>query len=180
MRPIVQLYWLRVATGAIAALICIAYGMAVPGAISNKGIPLNTFINSLTIALAIYLVSFYLLKGKFLSKLEKPTKFASTGIFMYFITWLVIWVLLFTLLAGPTVYSLTITATPGGTTTPALGTLSFFAETQVSVSATPDANYTLDHWQLDGTSINGTTNPIILTMNGNHTLNAVFVYQPPP
>lgn len=101
MTPIQQLYWIRVATGAIAALICIAYGIAVPGAISNIGIPLNTFINSLTIALAIYLISFYILKSRFLSKLEKPQKFTSTGIFMYFITWLVIWILLYTIIAGP-------------------------------------------------------------------------------
>jgi hypothetical protein len=180
MRPIVQLYWLRVATGAIAALICIGYAIAVPGTLSSQGIQLSTFINSLTIALAVYLVSFYILKPRFLPKLDKPTKFATTGIFMYFITWLVVWVLLFTLLAGPTVYSLKITATTGGTTTPAPGTQSFFAGAKVSVSATPDTNYTLDHWQLDGESINGTTNPIIFIMNGNHTLNAVFAYQPPP
>jgi hypothetical protein len=179
MRPLVQLYWLRVSTGAIAALICIGYGIAAK-VITSQGIQLNTFINSLTIALAVYLVSFYILKPRFLSKLEKPEKFASTGIFMYFVTWLVVWLLLFTLIAGPLLYSLTITATTGGTTTPAPGTQSFFAGTQVSVSATPDTDYVLDHWQLDGTSINGTTNPIVFTMNGNHTLNAVFVYQPPP
>jgi glucan phosphoethanolaminetransferase (alkaline phosphatase superfamily) len=100
MRPIVQLYWLRVAMGAIAALICTGYGKLVPGAISNQGIPLNTFINSLTIALALYLISFYIFKSIFLSKLEKPEKLATTGIFMYFITWLVIWILLYTIIAG--------------------------------------------------------------------------------
>jgi hypothetical protein len=101
MRPIEQLYWLRVAMGAIAALLCIGYGIAVPGAISNDGIPLNIFVNSLTIALAVYLISFYILKGRFMPKLEKPQKLMSTGIFMYFITWLVVWVLLYTIIAGP-------------------------------------------------------------------------------
>jgi hypothetical protein len=100
MTPIQQLYWLRVAMGAIAALICVGYGMAVPGAISNTGIPMNTFVNSLTIALAVYLVSFYALKARFLSKLEKPEKLARTGIFMYFITWVVVWILLYTIIAG--------------------------------------------------------------------------------
>jgi len=179
MRPIEQLYWLRVAMGAIAALICIGYGIAVPGAISNQGIQLNTFVNSLTIALAIYLISVYILKSRFMPKLEKPQKLMSTGIFMYFITWLVVWVLLFTLMAGPVVYSLTITATTGGTTTPAPGIQSFFEGNQASVNAIPDTDYVLDHWLLDGESINGTTNPIIFTMDGNHTLNAVFVYKPP-
>ena len=41
MTPLKQLYWLRVAMGAVAALICIGYGIAVPGAISNLGIPLT-------------------------------------------------------------------------------------------------------------------------------------------
>jgi hypothetical protein len=99
MRPIVQLYWLRVVMGAIAALICAGYGIAA-GGISSQGIPLDTFINSLTIALALYLVSFYIFKSIFLSKLEKPEKLATTGIFMYFITWLVIWILLYTIIAG--------------------------------------------------------------------------------
>jgi hypothetical protein len=180
MTPLKQLYWLRVALGVIAALICTGYGTVVPGALSNQGIQLNTFINSLTIALAMYLISFYILKSRFISKLEKPEKLATTGIFMYFITWFVVWVLLFTFIAGPLLYSLTITATTGGTTTPAPGTQSFFAGTQVSVNAKPDTNYALDHWQLDGKNINGTTNPIVFTMNGNHTLNAVFVYKPPP
>jgi lysylphosphatidylglycerol synthetase-like protein (DUF2156 family) len=101
MRPIVQLYWLRVSMGVIAALICTGYEIVVPEAISKQGIPLNTFINSITIALAVYLVSFYVFKSIFLSKLEKPEKLATTGIFMYFITWLVLWILLYTIKAGP-------------------------------------------------------------------------------
>jgi hypothetical protein len=163
-----------VTLGAIAALACIGYGIAAK-AISSQGIQLSTFINSLTITLAVYLVSFYILKAIFLSRLEKPEKLASTGIFMYFITWFVVWVLLFTLIAGPPSYSLTITATIGGTTTPAVGVYSFLEGTQVSVSATPNASYVLGHWLLDGKNVNATTNPIIFTMNGNHTLNAVFV-----
>jgi cellulose synthase/poly-beta-1,6-N-acetylglucosamine synthase-like glycosyltransferase len=102
MTPLQQLYWLRVAMGAIAAVICIGYGIVVPSAIpKGEAIPLNTFVNSLTIALAIYLISFYILKSRFISKLEKPQKLVSTGIFMYFITWLVIWILLYTIIAGP-------------------------------------------------------------------------------
>jgi hypothetical protein len=101
MTPLKQLYWLRVSMGVIAALICTGYEIVVPGAISNQSIPLDTFINSVTIALAVYLVSFYVFKSIFLSKLEKPEKLATTGIFMYFITWLVLWILLYTIKAGP-------------------------------------------------------------------------------
>jgi hypothetical protein len=102
MTPLQQLYWLRVSLGIIAALICTGYGILVPGAIPRgEAIPLNTFMNSITIALAIYLISFYILKSRFISKLEKPQKLVSTGIFMYFIAWLVVWLLLYTIIAGP-------------------------------------------------------------------------------
>jgi hypothetical protein len=70
-------------------------------------------------------------------------------------------------------YTLTITATAGGTTNPALGTHIYGEGTAVSVSATANDNYLFDHWELDGKP-NGTANPINLTMNANHTLRAFF------
>ena len=179
MTPLQKIYWLRVALGIVAALICAGYGIIAPGAITTTGFPLDTFLNSLSIALVLYLISFYIIRSKFTLKVEKPQKLATMGIGIYFITWLVVWVLLFTLIAGPPFYSLTITATVGGITQPATGTYTFSSGTQVSVKATPDTNYTLDHWEIDGTNV-GATNPIIFRMNKNHALHVVFVYQPPP
>jgi len=74
--------------------------------------------------------------------------------------------------APPPTYALTITATLGGTTSPAAGTYTYSAGTVVSVTATPNTGYTFDRWELDG--INNSTNPINVTINADHTLHAVF------
>jgi len=70
-------------------------------------------------------------------------------------------------------YTLTITTTSGGTTKPSPGKYSYPAGTQVSVSAIPDTNNLLDHWELDGVNA-GTINPIKVLMNSNRTLHAIF------
>jgi hypothetical protein len=70
-------------------------------------------------------------------------------------------------------YTLTITATTGGTTNPVPGNHTYNAEASVQVTAVPDANYIFDHWELDGVNT-GATNPINITIDQNHTLNAVF------
>jgi len=70
-------------------------------------------------------------------------------------------------------YRLTITATAGGTTNPVLGTYTYASGSSVNVIATPSNNYKFVRWQLDGSNV--TNNPITVQMNGNHTLNAVFM-----
>jgi hypothetical protein len=99
MTPLEKIYWLRLALGIVAALICAGYGIAA-GVISNKEFPLNTFFNSLSIALIVYIISYYIIKRRFILKVEKPQKLASTGIGIYFTSWLVIWVLLYTIIAA--------------------------------------------------------------------------------
>jgi parallel beta-helix repeat protein len=79
----------------------------------------------------------------------------------------------------PPAYSLTITATVGGTTDPAAGTYGYTANSTVQVTATPNANYLFDHWELDGVNV-GSANPYSVTMDKNHTLKAVFSPIPPP
>jgi len=103
METLVKIYWLRLALGIVAALICAGYGIVAggieTGVISKKDFPLNTFFNSFSIALIVYIVSYYIMKGKFLPKVEKPQKIATTGIGIYFTSWLVFWVLLYTIIA---------------------------------------------------------------------------------
>jgi len=100
MNPLEKIYWLRLALGVVAAFICAGYGIAA-GVISKEGFPINTFFNSLSIALIVYIISYYIIKRKFILKVEKPQKIATTGIGIYFTSWLVIWVLLYTIIAGP-------------------------------------------------------------------------------
>jgi len=75
--------------------------------------------------------------------------------------------------------TLTITATSGGTTSPLPGTYSYSSGTNVTVTAIPDSGYVFDHWELFSADINSTANPIVVTLNMNHTLNAIFLPAPP-
>jgi len=79
--------------------------------------------------------------------------------------------------AAPVTYTLTITATTGGTTNPLPSTYTYPSGTPVSVTATPDVDYSFDHWELDGTNI-GSAVPVTVTMDEDHTLHAVFIYSP--
>jgi len=68
--------------------------------------------------------------------------------------------------------ALTITSSSGGTTDPAPG--SYWYCDKAEVSAIPDSGYVLDKWILDGFEV-APSNKIVVTMNANHTLQAVFV-----
>jgi hypothetical protein len=77
-------------------------------------------------------------------------------------------------------HTLTITSTTGGTTNPSPGAYSYEKGTVVSVKANPDAGYVFAGWVMDfGYEV---ANPILVQMNQNHTLHAVFeeVTPPPP
>ena len=75
-----------------------------------------------------------------------------------------------------TYYTLTITTTVGGTTCPAPGTHTYANGTIVSVNATACSGYQFSYWIVDELS-NSSANPITITMNGNHTIEAVFIAQ---
>jgi hypothetical protein len=79
--------------------------------------------------------------------------------------------------AGPK-YTLTISATSGGTTNPIPGNYLYELGTLVSVTALPAVNYVLDHWELDTVNV-GSANPIQVVMSKNYDLRAVFVFRPP-
>ncbi len=70
-------------------------------------------------------------------------------------------------------YTLTITSTTGGTTNPAPGTYTYPSGSYAEVTAIPSANYFFDHWILDGSDA-GSSNPLSVYMNANHSLQAVF------
>ena len=69
-------------------------------------------------------------------------------------------------------YTLTITATSGGTTSPSPGTYVYASGSVVDVTASPYVNYKFVHWEINGANI--TDNPITITMNKSYTLHAVF------
>jgi len=47
--------------------------------------------------LMFYIITYYILKMKFIDKVEKPSKIVTTGIGAYIMTWLVSWMLFFTM-----------------------------------------------------------------------------------
>jgi hypothetical protein len=72
-----------------------------------------------------------------------------------------------------TYFTLTISSGSGGSTTPSPSAYQYAAQTPVAVTANPDSGYVLDYWLLDGQNV-GTQNPITVTMNSAHTLQANF------
>jgi len=90
MTPVVQLYWLRVALGIVAGAIT-----AVLAALFGS-MDITTLVNSITVALLIYFVTYYIIRGFYKSKIEKQSKILSTAIGMYFFSWIAFFVLFYT------------------------------------------------------------------------------------
>ena len=89
------IYLFRIGFGILAALVAALV-------VDLKG-PGDPLINGITIGLAVYMVTYYLLKWQFANKVEKPTKILTMGIGIYFLTFIMCWVLFITpLLATPT------------------------------------------------------------------------------
>jgi hypothetical protein len=70
-------------------------------------------------------------------------------------------------------YTLTIAATTGGITNPAIGPHIYQGGTTVQVTAIPDPGFQLDRWELDSSNV-GPANPYSVFVNQDHTLKAVF------
>lgn len=83
---------MRLVLGVVAGLIS--------GIVATMSDPmlLTTFLNGITIALLIYLLSYYILKAKYATKVEKQTKIMTMGIFMYFLAWAVFFILFYSFL----------------------------------------------------------------------------------
>jgi hypothetical protein len=105
MKPLETIYWLRLGFGLLAALICTGYGYAfgmIPRNPDLTSFPTDTSLlfNTLSIAIIIYLVSYYAVKSRFLTRVKKSSKLFTTGIGIYFISWIVFWTMLYTIIAG--------------------------------------------------------------------------------
>jgi len=87
MKPTTIIYWTRTGLGVVAALVTTLLGTLVD----------VSLFNGISIALFLYVVTYYVYKPLFLTKVEKPSKILSTGIGAYFLTWVVTWTLLYTL-----------------------------------------------------------------------------------
>jgi hypothetical protein len=95
VKPLITIYWARLSLGIVAAILSALL------AIIRDELSFTTFMNSLTIALLVYLVSYYVFKAKFRAKVEKQSKIMTMGIGIYFFTWIVFLVLFYSILKGP-------------------------------------------------------------------------------
>jgi len=95
VKTLVLIYWTRLALGIVAALISALL------ATMQSASSLNTFLNAITIALLVYIISYYALKVKFHNKVEKQSKIMSMGIGIYFISWAVFFILSYSIIRGP-------------------------------------------------------------------------------
>ena len=91
MTPVVQLYCIRIVLGIVAAVLS-----AVVAFLIGNVADISSFVNSLTVALLVYLLSYYILRATYKNKIEKQSKIMSTGVGMYFFTWIAFLILFYT------------------------------------------------------------------------------------
>jgi len=84
MEPLNILYWSRVGLGILAALICTL-------------LRLDDFLSGLSLGILFYVLTHYVLKRRFATQVEKPSKVFTMGIGAYFMSWIVSWGLFYTL-----------------------------------------------------------------------------------
>lgn len=106
MDVLAKIYWMRVLLGVVAGLVStgallLFQSLSPTVSLLDMMGSVNTLLNGITIALLVYLLSYYFLKAKFTSQVEKQSKIMSMGIFIYFFTWLIVWVLTLTAIIGP-------------------------------------------------------------------------------
>ncbi len=92
MTPIVQLYWLRALLGIVTGGITATLAHFV----FSGAIGFTSLINCISVAILIYLITYYILRGIFKSKVEQQSKILSTGIGIYFFAWIAFLVIFYT------------------------------------------------------------------------------------
>jgi hypothetical protein len=104
LKPLEIVYWLRLGFGILAALVCIGYAK-VANAISTTS-NVNLLLNSVSLAIIVYVISYYVLKALFRFKVQKTQKLLTTGIGIYFLAWITFFAVLYTMLAGASLFPL--------------------------------------------------------------------------
>jgi hypothetical protein len=89
METLTLIYWSRVCLGIGTALLCTLLNVLSGGSLG--------FFDNLSLAILVYIVTYYIYKWRFFALVVKPSKIATTGIGAYFITWIVALGLFYTL-----------------------------------------------------------------------------------
>lgn len=96
MKPLETVYWLRFGFGFLAALVSLGVGFATD-TISSTQFPSTAFFNSASLSIITYVLSYYFVKSRFAFRVQKPQKLVTTGIGIYFLSWIVFWILFYTI-----------------------------------------------------------------------------------
>ena len=85
MEPLNVIYLIKVFLGAMTAVLCLLLGV-------------DNIITGVGVGLMVYLLSDRLLKQIFIEKVEKQSTVTKTGIGIYIIIWVFLWILIYTIL----------------------------------------------------------------------------------
>jgi hypothetical protein len=88
LEPLTLIYWLKVALGVLAAVLCVL-------------LPVANLFGGIGIGVLTYVVSDKVLRRMFINEIDKPSTVTKTGIGIFIIAWVFFWVLLFTLINPP-------------------------------------------------------------------------------
>lgn len=91
METLSLIYYCKAGLGFVAGLICVAGWVLTDSLFSSV-------FQGASFAIIFYIITYYILKMKFVTKVEKPSKLLTTGIGVYFMTWIVSWILLTSLI----------------------------------------------------------------------------------
>jgi PKD repeat protein len=158
LKPLSIIYWSRVGFGILAAFIC---------ALLRVDRTPNPLLNGISIGLIIFILTYYILKWKFMAKVEKPSKVFTTGIGAYFLVWIVCWILFITPLIKPPIAMFAYSPQK-----PVVGETIKFDATN---SSAPDGKIAQYKWDFGDQNVTAVTSPIIyhaykLSANYNVTL----------
>lgn len=81
--------------GLVIGVLC---GVYVYTSVAGELRDIYTLLTGLSFAMLFYIVTYYVLKLKFLSRVEKQSKLMTQGIGIYFFAWIVSWTLFVTML----------------------------------------------------------------------------------
>ncbi len=95
MKPLTLLYWTRAGLGITIGILCALYLYLSP---ASELTNIYTLLTGLSFAILFFMATYYILKPKFLAKIEKRSKIMTQGIGIYFFAWIVSWTLVVTAL----------------------------------------------------------------------------------
>jgi hypothetical protein len=96
LEPLKKVYWSRAGFGLLAAVLCGLFRLDQTE---------NAFLTGISLALLLYIITYYVFKALFATKVEKKSKLVTNGIGIYFITWIFAWTLFSTLMHPVAVFS---------------------------------------------------------------------------